>query len=378
VERGERTAIAVADDGELQGVRHALRGLGHAFAEWKRTGPEPDADNPTQLLITTVSRALAANYHRRRGSGRGGPVWIAIATRESLSRRNALVASGFDYLVRWPLHPGALHMLLGSALFRGSEQRQVSRLAVGHPVRIRVGRSSRAAALVDISPRGARVFTAQEIAAGQKLGLELPGELMGGAPLSLGATAVRVRQAAAERGQGAEFAIGIRFAPLEPEQKTRLAGLLRRISVEPATWSEATPASKSAAPKNAPPRARRGRYTGEVMAYSSAGGAGRLISGRNLSVGGMCADPHPALAVGQTVELALEIGDGSPIQVRAEVVREARDSGVGLRFCGLGAPDQQRLSALVDSLPSIEALAPGARPAPLVAQLLGRLRRPRR
>jgi hypothetical protein len=111
------------------------------------------------------------------------------------------------------------------------------------------------------------------------------------------------------------------------------------------------------------------------MAYSVAGGDWRMISGRNLSLGGMCADPHPALRVGRIVELALEVGDGAPLAIRAEVVRDAKQSGVGLRFTALAKKDQERLQTLVDSLPAIETLDPIARPAPLVAQLLGRLRR---
>jgi hypothetical protein len=364
--------IAIADDGELAGVREALRGLGHAFAEWQRTGPLPDASSPSQLFVATVSRALASSYQRRRAPGASGAIWIAIATRESLSRRQSLIASGFDYLVRWPLHSGALHMLLASALYRGNENRQVARLAVGHPVRIKLGRSYRAAALVDISPRGARLFVPEDPGAGQRVALELPGELMGGRALALAAAVVRSRQAAAERGANGEFSVGLRFDPLAQEQKTQLIGLLRRLAVEPATWNMPAPAG----PKAPPRREKRGRYAAEVMAFSAAAGEWRLISGRNLSLGGMCADPHPALRVGKTVELAIEVGDGAPLAVRAEVVRDTKDS-VGLRFTGLQKGDQERLRSLVDSLPAIEALTPGARPAPLVAQLLGRWRKPR-
>jgi hypothetical protein len=367
-------SIAIADDGELGGVREALRGLGHAFAEWKRPGPQPDASNPRLLFVCTVSRAVAASYQRRRAPGASAATWIAIATRESLSRRQSLIASGFDYLVRWPLHPGALHMLLASALYRGNEHRQVERLAVGHPVRIKLGRSYRPGALVDISPRGVRLFVPEELQPGQKVVLELPAELMSGRELVLGASVVRSRQAAAERGAEGEFSIGLRFDPLGHAQKNQLLGLLRRLKTEPATWSAPRPTGLKAPPR----RPKRGRYATEVMAFSVAAGEWRLISGRNLSLGGMCADPHPALSVGKRVELAIEVGGASPLAVRAEVVRDAGESGVGLRFVDLAKADEDQLRALVDSLPAIEPLTPGARPAPLVAQLLGRWRRPKK
>jgi hypothetical protein len=325
------------------------------------------------LFVSTVSRALAAGYQRRRVPGNANPIWIAVATRESLSRRKSLIASGFDYLVRWPLHAGALHMLLASSLYRGTENRQVARLAVGHPVRLKNGRSQKPAALVDISPRGARVFTADELAAGQRLVLELPAELMGSQSLALGVSVVRAQKADPERGANGEFSVGLRFDPLAPAQKTQLVGLLRRLAVEPATWASPAPAG----PKGPRRRQKRGEYSAEVMALSIGSGEWRLISGRNLSMGGMCADPHPALRVGKVVELALEVGDGAPLAVRAEVVREANEAGVGLRFEGLAEADQRRLRGLVESLPTIEPLAPDARPTPLVAQLLGRLRRPR-
>jgi hypothetical protein len=365
--------IAIAGEAELDGVREALRNLGREFEEWRRPGPQPDAANPALLFVSTVSRALAASYQRRRVPGSVNAVWIAVATRESLSRRQSLIASGFDYLVRWPLHAGALHMLLASALYRGAENRQVARLAVGHPVRLKSGRTQKPATLVDISPRGARLFTADELDAGQKLVLELPADLMGSQALSLGVSVVRSQQVGSERGGNGEFSVGLRFDPLAPAQKTQLVGLLRRLAVEPATW--ASPPSGPKAPRR---RQKRGEFSAEVMALSVGSGEWRLISGRNLSMGGMCADPHPALRVGKVVELAIEIGDGAPLAVRAEVVREANEAGVGLRFGGLAEADQQRLRGLVESLPTIEPLAPDARPMPLVAQILGKLRRPSR
>jgi hypothetical protein len=367
-------AIAIAGELELDGVREALRALAQPFEEWQRGGPVPDAANPARLFVCSVSRALTASYNRRRTPGIRGAVWIAVATRESLSRRQNLIDSGFDYLVRWPMHSGALQMLLAGALYQGAENRQVARLAVGHPVRIKLGRSHRPAMLVDISPRGARLFSGEEVEPGSKAVLELPAELMGDKPLGLSASVVRSRQGAQERGSNNEFSLGLRFDPLEHSNKLRLAALLRRLSVEPASVKVASAAPGPRGPRT---RAKRARFSGEVMAYSAAAGEWRLISGRNLSLGGMCADPHPALRVGKTVELAFEVGGGPPIEVRAEVVRENREAGVGLRFAPLSPADQARLKALVDSLPSIESLAPSTPPTPLVAQLLGRFRKPR-
>lgn len=372
--RTSSSAIAIAGEQELDGVRDALRGLGQAFEEWKRNGPVPDASNPTRLFICSVTRALTSSYNRRRPPGSKGAIWIAVATRESLSRRQNLIDSGFDYLVRWPMHTGALQMMLAGALYQGAEHRQVTRLAVGHPVRMKIGRSQHPAMLVDISARGARLFAGQEVEAGQKASLELPGELMGDKPLTLAATVVRSRQAPQERGSSSEFSVGLRFEPFDHASKLQLAALLRRVAVEPASVKTPAPSPQPKAPRG---RSKRGRFSAEIMAYSAAAGEWRVISGRNLSLGGMCADPHPALRVGKTVELALEVGDGSPLSVRAEVVRDARDSGVGLRFARLSEADQARLKALVDSLPAIESLAPSSPPAPLVAQLLGRFRKAR-
>jgi hypothetical protein len=227
---------------------------------------------------------------------------------------------------------------------------------------------------VDISPRGARLFSGEEIEAGTKAVLELPAELMGDKSLSLSASVVRSRQAPQERGSSSEYSLGLRFDPLEHANKLRLAALLRRLSVEPASAKVANPAP---APRATRSRAKRARFAGEVKAYSPAAGEWRMLSVRNLSLGGMCADPHPALRAGKTLELALEVGGGPPIQVRAEVVREAREAGIGLRFAPLSEADQARLKALVDSLPAIESLVPSRPAPPLVAQILGRFRRAR-
>jgi hypothetical protein len=87
------------------------------------------------------------------------------------------------------------------------------------------------------------------------------------------------------------------------------------------------------------------------------GDAPRIILGRDLSVQGMRVEPHPDLALGSTVRVALYGGEGEePLTLDAAVSRDDGEGGLLLRFTDLGPEASDRLEVLVTRLPPLEAL----------------------
>ena len=82
-----------------------------------------------------------------------------------------------------------------------------------------------------------------------------------------------------------------------------------------------------------------------------------MLMGRDLSVGGMRTEPHTGLEVGTKLQLAIYgAAREEPFIVRAMVVRNDGDEGVGLRFEYIPGDVAARLESLVASLPSVESL----------------------
>ena len=61
--------------------------------------------------------------------------WIAFVTGDSKTgSATQLQKAGFDFLIREPVHPTALRVLVQRALFRGRNTRRAPRVACGHRV----------------------------------------------------------------------------------------------------------------------------------------------------------------------------------------------------------------------------------------------------
>ncbi len=85
----------------------------------------------------------------------------------------------------------------------------------------------------------------------------------------------------------------------------------------------------------------------------------RTLVGRNLSTGGMLIEPHPDLAPGDKLCLALCGTEGERIVVRAEVVRDDGEAGLALRFQTPPEEVRQQLETLLDRLPAVERFVEG-------------------
>jgi hypothetical protein len=358
-------AIMIADDGDLADVRALLEELGAEFEDWQKAIGPGERQEPTQLLVATVSRASTLGLRRPGGRQPGGrqpgrPVWIAVLQEGATAGGGPLLESGFDFLVRRPVHPAALRHLLAQALYRGDSHRRGTRVAVGYGVTLRAGLRRHRATLVDLSPRGCRVLVSQGLSKGKAVTLQVPAELGGGEPFAIRGSVLRLQRGELEGGSASESSVSIRFEALEVETRERLRAVLRELSRGPSRMPAAAAAGSS---WQAERRNRRARFEEPVLAF---GDPGRVIVGSDLSRDGMRVRPGSGLRIGDTVRLAIEPGGrGEPVVVSGEVVRDDGESGLALRFGWVEPGGRERIDELVAALPAVEARGPGElAPAP--------------
>jgi hypothetical protein len=401
----DATSVLVVDDGELEDVRDLIEDLGVAYT-YLRGGQIPAAvEAPTSLFVATTRRAMLAEPW---GLPHGhGPTKIAVVTEDSNTARSMLRRIGFDFLIRRPVHPYALRLLLMRAIYEGDERRRETRAAVGSEVSYRSGLRRRHATLADLSRRGCRLLSPRAVAMGSRISVQLPGELVpGGRGLWLRARVVRT----AEEGEGGDrrFVLGLLFERLKPAQlqvvtaavvaratgPMPLAGQSAALGLPSRQPAAPRPASAPVAPKPslpepvrarpelpvnalpqpAPPasplpraapgtpedrrKLRRAQYTGEVIHLD--GEAGRVLVGRDISTRGMRVAPRADLVSGASLRLAVYGSAGDlPFMVRATVVRSDSSDGVALEFENPSAAVSQRIERLVASLPTVEPLEGG-------------------
>jgi hypothetical protein len=356
----EPPQIVVIDEGELEDVREILDSLDIEFTHWDKDAVPSQRPYPELLLVTTATHAVSLRLSRQGTRREGGPIWIAVVTTDTRSQRNLLLQAGFDYLVRRPVHPAALRLLLRRAVYRGEDQRRGRRVAVGYEVTLRTGWWPKKATLVDLSARGARVLTRSRVERGEDLTLQIPGQLAGGRPFSLRAVVVRVRPGELEGGEVGETSLGLRFARPEGEARDRMVSLFKRLASGPASYVDTPPAAKPTPvePKRPYARSPRAVYQGEVLMF---GDENTVLVGRDLSRGGMRVERHPALQLNDAVRLAIEAGsEDEQLLVCARVARDDGERGFALQFESFESGCEQRVASLVESLPSIEELSEGA------------------
>jgi hypothetical protein len=266
-------------------------------------------------------------------------------------------------------------LLFQRLLFQGEEGRRHERHAAGWPVQLRSGWRAMPATLLDLSGGGARLLVRSELDVLAEVRVRVP-RSPAHRELSLPARVIRKR--AHDDGT---WSVAVHFE--QPIADARLGELQRRLeggSIGPASvpirslperirgwWSElltrGSSAAEPAAP-SAPPERRlvpRVALEREVLDLDPATRVPRtVLIGRDLPVQGLRVDPHPDLNTGDRLSLAIADATGSPLEIRACVVRNDAERGWALEFEPADDAVQARLEALVRSLPAIERLGEGA------------------
>lgn len=381
---GERNAVLLIDDGELEDVREILDEMGVEFSHQRGAESLTGHELPGDLLIVTARRGLLLEGGLPDVRTSERPVRIAVAAEDSRTLRAMLRQAGFDFLVRRPVHPTALRLLILRALYRGPEKRHADRMPLGREVAYRTGTRWRPAMLAELSATGCRLVSRYGARPGIGLTLEIPAVHAGGEPLAI--VGHVVRSSSEKEGAGAsEISIAVSFDTLSPEAEKRLRDVLGERAVgptrerdielpaddvveEPEPWLPGAQESDAAdAPARALPspaqgrerrRHRRGHFAREVIALRDQ--ASRVLMGRDLSVHGMRVEPHPGLHAGDRVRVALYFAAREePVLVDATAVRDDGPAGLVLRFDPIESVLAQRIEALVGDLPAVEALRDG-------------------
>jgi hypothetical protein len=416
---GESPPVLLLDDGELDDVQQLIEQMGVQFGRVRGGAILQDTPPPSTLLIATPRRVRAVRDDGT--TGNGAPVRVVVVDQDSPSLREQLRKIGFDYLVRRPVHPEALRLLLLHCVYTGDERRGQPRVPVGFEISFRSGIRWRRAMLTDLSVGGCRLLTPRSLSPGKSIKLTLPEELCATAPVTLRGRIARCDfdELLGDEGlyrsavvfENAEREMRQELEWEEPPAKTKTGERVRTRSndprVEPTARVGASPSRgrtgsrpsdhRSTSPQDArveptgvetasdaplgverprPPTAehvdaepdawsgpfdrrrhRRGTYERKVPAFGDS--ALRVLVGRDLSARGMRVE-RAELEIGDRVHVAIygEAGD-EPMLVWGTATRKDEEGRVTLLFDELEVDIAHALEKLVAKLPAVEPLLDG-------------------
>ena len=406
---GRPVAVLLLDDGELDDVQEILDDLGMAYGRVRGGAIARNTPPPTRLLISTPRRVDSVHTPARGSSANDGLTRIVVVNEDSTTLRAKLREIGFDYLVRRPVHPEALRLLLLHCLYTGDERRGEPRVPVGFEVSFRTGLLPRRAALADLSSRGCRLLSRFALEPGKRITLQIPQAIGSNEALTLRGRVIRM-SLDENLGPDGPYSAGVVFEDVPAEARQELEWLLEEraqgpamlapvvandaeaplsdpeipddasprvpldvevdvmLSPEPGTAPAAKREAKSAAKpeaKRTPPkpkpvgrerrRSRRGSYEKKVPAFGTR--ALRVLVARDLSQGGMRVERFSGLEVGDRLHLAIYgAADHEPFLVWATVDRDDGANGLALVFDEVHPQLAAQLEKVVADLPSVESL----------------------
>ena len=178
-------AVLILDDGELDDVQKILEDLEVEFGRVQGGAIAPNTPHPKSLLMATPRRISAVSAIDAASGGEDPPVRVVVVDQDSKTLRDQLRQVGFDYLVRRPVHPEALRLLVMHSLYRGDEKRREPRVAVGLEISFQTGEIQRRATLVDLSTGGCRLISSFEFEADKEVLVTLPETLGATEPIAL-------------------------------------------------------------------------------------------------------------------------------------------------------------------------------------------------
>lgn len=213
-----------------------------------------------------------------------------------------------------------------------AEQRLALRVPVHVGVVVRDGLRSRRAELIDLSLTGARLRFEEPVTADRRPWLWLPAGLGGRFAHPIGSEV-----AWTDSVPGAPTGhcdVGVRFSSLPLGGRARLRRALEELMGRVADASPVAPLAERRAASRVP-------YERRVIARGA--GAPLVMLGRDISCSGIRVATRRALAVGDTLQIALHLGGSVPLVVRAEVVRAIDEGDWALAFRGLEPGQRERI-----------------------------------
>ncbi len=383
---GESPPVRLLDDGELDDVQQILEEIGVQYGRVRGGAIVPDTPPPRTLLIATPRRIDAVAQLDFTDLEKG-PVRIVVVDEDSPTLRSQLRGSGFDYLIRRPVHPEAIRLLILHCLYTGEERRGGNRIPAGIEISFRSGFRRHCATLADLSVGGCRLLSRRSLKRDKRIRLTIP-EMRGVAkPLVLRGRVARTTYDERPGEEGLHRS-AIVFEDLGDTRRQVLSGIVEaqvlgsgivstasgalacdaesspgRPSATGAgqrdeDLTESQPALESVPSDDAERRtSRRGAYVRNIPAYGER--ALRVLVGRDLSARGMRVE-HADLSIGDRLHLAIYGDAGNePLLVWASADRDDHEGGMVLIFEELEPAIGCELEKLVARLPSVESLTGG-------------------
>jgi hypothetical protein len=232
-------AVLLLDDGELDDVQGVLEDLKVEFGRVRGGAIVPETPPPRRLLIATPRRMQAVRGYDEELDGPDRPVRIVVAEGDSNTLRARLREIGFDYIVRRPVHPEALRLLLLRSLYRGDERRREPRVPVGCEISFKAGLLQRKALLADLSSGGCRLLTSYAINPRKLVKIQIPETLGNGQALALTARVLRRQlQKADEEEAGVRYTAALAFEDLSDAERAELQRIIEARGKGPATLGQ--------------------------------------------------------------------------------------------------------------------------------------------
>jgi len=339
--------------------------VGAAYLEWIGSATSSYRFTPWDLVISTAPQLSSLDPE----IAGPNPVRISILSKQAgaydLGVRDA------DYIVRRPVHPTALRLLIERLLYSGPERRTSRRVAVGVPVQFRTGMRRRPATMIDLSTEGCRLLSDHSAPFGGKLTVYFPRELDDGKTFSVQGRVMR-SETGEEEQAGAEI-ISVRFDETSATVIDQLRNVVELHVQGPAIFDGAEAFRRQIEPGEAQPARgeesadelidkcridTRVAFTRRVISLGE--GPAHVLLGRDLSIGGMWVEPNPWLAIGHEMRLAVHARAGQdPLVVEARVDRGDSSAGFALLFQNMPGPTLDQLTTMLDDLPEIDTVGEG-------------------
>lgn len=228
------TSVLLLDDGELDDVQTILDDVGVQYGRVRGGAIVANTPAPTKLLVSTPRRIEAVQVGGLVSSEPDGLVRIVVVNEDSPTLRARMREVGFDYMVRRPVHPEALRLLVLHCLYSGEERRAEPRIPLGVEVSFRTGLLPRKATLADLSTRGCRILSKWSLDPGKRITVTIPERSGIAESISLKGRVIRMTLDERLVPEG-PYSAAVSFDAVSAEMRHELEWILEERARGPAT-----------------------------------------------------------------------------------------------------------------------------------------------
>lgn len=250
---GDRAVLFQCSD-ELAEFAALFSELAMPFEEYVGDIPDPSELEGARLAVVSGRRLIEGGAQNLGG----WPRTIAVVDDSSKTLVTHLSRMGVAMVIRRPIHPHALRLLLLHEIYRGPERRVRKRILIGHSIRVVSGLFRPRALLLELSPTGARLELAHAPKIGSKIRVLLGKDLTKGKPVKLHAKVVRCIRPSNKKDR-TEAEIGVVLLDAQVHART-IKTILDRFALGPAKWyskdaaAPTEPTAPTELPQEAPAR----------------------------------------------------------------------------------------------------------------------------